>query len=259
MSIGRNLYLAMHRTWRGAFDLFLPSLCPACQSQDAPEGLCDECGKLLLRLAVLPYCHRCGSTLPSQADQYESCRSCPPTLGRFERVVRVGPYAQPLRALIKNLKYYRQESLRDNLAAMLAAAVRARCDRKLDLALSVPMHWRRRLSRGYDHAAILARPLAQMLALPIGDELLRLKHTPPQAHLSRTRRLQNVRGAFAVSHARTIEGASILLVDDVTTTGATADEASRVLLNAGAASVSLAVIAKSEPPAAYSEARSGSA
>ena len=160
------------------------------------------------------------------------------------------------------MKYHRQEALRRRLAVLLAAAVRARAENLRNLVLSVPMHWRRRLLRGYDHARVLAKAMAGELRLPLGHELVRTRYTPPQAHLPKSRRLENVRGSFAVrgtvatGGARgpaTLFGAHVLLVDDVTTTGATADEAARVLLRAGTSSVTLAVIAKSEPPRAYAE------
>ncbi len=92
----------------------------------------------------------------------------------------------------------------------------------------------------------------------LGDQLIRVRHTPPQVHLPRTRRIENVRGAFAVRTKRRIEGARVVLVDDVTTTGATANEAARTLLKAGASNVHLAVIAKAEPPRAYETAVTGS-
>jgi ComF family protein len=228
----------------------------ACSSEDICEGgLCESCNVKLLSLVARPYCHRCGSGLGDNVPQATNCRGCPPTLPRFNSVVRLGPYAEPLRAVVRELKYHRQEALRRRLGQLLAAAVQARATEPLDLVLSVPMHWRRRLARGYDHARILAQTLAAQLQLPLGNELIRVRHTPPQAHLPKTRRLENIRGAFAVEGEAAIKGASILLVDDVTTTGATADEASRTLLKAGATSVTLAVIAKAEPPSAYSEMR----
>jgi predicted amidophosphoribosyltransferase len=113
------------------------------------------------------------------------------------------------------------------------------------------MHWRRRLGRGYDHARVLAREVGGRLDVPVGAELVRVRHTAPQVNLPATRRIENVRGAFAVGDARAVAAADVLLVDDVTTTGATANEAARTLLAAGAARVVLAVVAKAEPPTAY--------
>ena len=80
--------------------------------------------------------------------------------------------------------------------------------------------------RGTDHARVIAKELSRRLGLPLGDELVRIRHTPPQVNLPRTQRIEIIRGAFGVRSSRTLEGAHVLLVDDVTTTGATANEAS---------------------------------
>ena len=138
------------------------------------------------------------------------------------------------------------------LGELLSEAVGARVPpESLDLVSPVPMHWRRRLARGYDHARALGREMGRRLGLPVGHELIRVRCTPPQVTLARTRRQEALRGAFAVRTKGTIEGAHVLLVDDVTTTGATANEATRALLAGGASKVTLAVIAKAEPPTAY--------
>ena len=121
--------------------------------------------------------------------------------------------------------------------------------------MPVPMHWRRRWSRGYDHARALAKRLAGRLNLPVGNELIRIRYTPPQVTLSRSRRIEIVRGAFALRSTAPIEGAHVLLVDDVTTTGATANETARTLLSGKASRVTLAVVAKAEPPTAYAQHR----
>jgi ComF family protein len=238
-------------------DLVLPAVCPACESADvAAEGLCEGCQRMLLSQVAGPYCPRCGAGLPlGAAPGDDGCGRCPQPLPRFNRLVRLGSYARPLSALIRGLKYRRRDAVRRRLGALLATASGAACPQGLDVVLAIPMHWRRRLARGYDHAMLLASAVAGPLGLPVGRELVRIRHTPPQVHLPRTARIQNVRGAFAVRSRRGIEGARVLLVDDVTTTGATANEATRALLAAGAASVVLSVVAKSEPPAAYSESR----
>ena len=238
----------------GMADLLLPVVCSACGSgpQEA-DGLCRRCNRMLLSLVSLPYCPRCGSTVgPNIPIGDDGCAACPTTLPRFARTVRLGPYHQPLRGVIHDLKYYRCNIMRRRLGRLLGQAVAGQCRGELfDLALAVPMHWRRRLARGADHAAILARAVAGQLKLPAGDELIRIRHTPPQTNLPRSQRIRNVRGAFAVRRAGSIAGANVLLIDDVTTTGATANEATAALLKAGAARVCLAVIAKSEPPTAY--------
>ncbi|MDY6914288.1 MAG: ComF family protein [Planctomycetota bacterium] len=240
----------------GLADLLLPVVCPACGSApEAADGLCRRCNRMLLSLVSLPYCRRCGATVgPNIPVRDDGCAGCPTTLPRFARTVRLGPYHDPLRGVIRDLKYHRRDMMRRRLGRLLGQAVAGQCrDESFDLALAVPMHWRRRLVRGTDHAATLAKAVAGQLKLPAGDELIRIRHTPPQAYLPRSRRIQNVRGAFAVRRADSIAGANVLLIDDVTTTGATANEAAGTLLKAGAARVCLAVVAKSEPPTAYGQ------
>jgi len=238
----------------GLADLLLPNLCPACGLADvSADGLCSKCNVRLLALVGIGYCPRCGAAVgPNIPIRQDGCPACPAVLPRFARVVRLGPYAEPLRSIIRQLKYHRREALRRRLGRMLAHAVTAKCpERRFDLIMPVPMHWRRRIARGYDHARTLAKALGRELELPVGYELIRTRNTPEQVHLPRSRRAENVRGAFATTGGSAIRGANVLLVDDVTTTGATAGEAAKALLAGGASSVTLAVIAKAEPPTAY--------
>lgn len=239
---------------RDTADLLAPRACAGCgASEPLPNGLCKFCSVRLLALVSLPYCPRCGATIgPNLPTAQGGCPWCPQPLGRFAHVVRLGPYAPPLRGAIHDLKYRQQQAALSHLGGLLAQAVRAQCpEANIDLLATVPMHWRRRIARGFDHARALGRTVARELRLPVGDELVRVRATRTQVSLSRTARRENVRGAFAVHHRRTVRGANVLLIDDVTTTGATANEATRALLGAGAHRVTLAVLAKAEPPRAY--------
>jgi len=185
----------------------------------------------------------------------DGCGVCSPTLPRFDEVIRLGPYAGPLRGIIGELKYRRRDAVRRHLGTLLAQALSSRTAEggDFDLILPVPMHWRRKIERACDHSHILASTIADILELPIGDELIRIRHTPPQTHLPRSRRIENIRGAFGLKSTKAIEGAKVLLIDDVTTTGATANEAARTILSGGASKVTLGVVAKSEPPTAYQQ------
>ena len=246
----------VRRCAAGLLDLLLPDVCAGCDGDYvAADGLCEACNVSLLSLVSLPYCPRCGSTLGMGVGASEDgCRWCPNPLPRFARVIRLGPYQPPLSEAIRQLKYRRRDALRRRMGLLLGQAVAA-CDlqRPFDVVVPSPMHWRRRIGRGCDHAAALASVVGKFLKTPLGRELVRVRHTPPQVHLPRSARIANVRGAFAVRDKAAVDGANVLLVDDVTTTGATASEAARTLLAAGAATVVLAVVAKSEPPAAYAD------
>lgn len=239
-------------------DLVLPRACAACEAPDVSSGgLCETCNIALLSLVALSYCPRCGSTVgPHIPVSDDGCAACPTTLPRFARVFRLGPYAAPLRSVIRELKYRQRDAMRRRLGRMLGQLVAAETDddaTRPQLVMPAPMHWRRRFVRGWDHARVLAAAIGRELKLPVGNELIRLRNTPQQARLPRSRRIENVRGAFTVKKSAGLAGASILLIDDVTTTGATANEAARTLMQAGAARVTLAVVAKSEPPTAYAQ------
>lgn len=243
----------------GLADLLLPGVCQACRADDASvSGLCSQCSVKLLSLVAQPYCIRCGTSLgPGIAPRPDGCFACPTTLPRFARLYRLGAYAPPLSEAIRQFKYHRQQALCRHLVRLLAQGIEAEDDggEELDLALPIPPHWRRRIARAFDHSRTLAEALASELELPCGGELLRVRNTPPQAHLPRTRRIENMRGAYQAESASTLQGARVLLVDDVTTTGATANEAARTLLAAGASKVVLAVLAKSDPPRAYAHSK----
>ena len=220
---------------RGALDLLLPNVCHACRRADvATHGLCEACHLAMLKLAAMDYCPRCGATCTEPREGRVDCPLCPQPLPRFEQVVRIGPYVQPLRTVIRGMKYRREEALCRWAGELLAAAVTARADGRPDVVVPTAMHWRRRLARGHDHAAVLAAHVANEMRLPLGHDLVRTRPTPAQVNLPRTRRLANVRDAFAVPRPAEIAGLRVLLVDDVTTTGATANEAARTLLKAGA-------------------------
>ena len=237
--------------------LLWPPTCAGCGTQEHEDhGFCPTCSGALLALTALPYCPRCGATTGLGVEVGEAgCGACPRVMFRFARLVRLAPFAGPVRSGVHAAKYRRGGDAGGRLGRLLAEAAAARlAEMELDVVLPVPMHWLRRLQRGRDHSVELARPVARRLGLPVGDELVRVRNTPPQVGLPASRRAGNVRGAFEARHRRGLSGARVLLVDDVMTTGSTMNEAARTLLEAGAERVVAAVIARAEPPSAYSEA-----
>jgi len=116
---------------------------------------------------------------------------------------------------------------------------------KIDMVVPIPLHWRRRWTRGYNQSASLGREIAASLALGFAPRLLvRVRHTPQQVQPSASARKDNVRGAFRVKRNARLGGITVLLVDDVLTTGSTAGEAARTLREAGAKKVIVAVLAR---------------
>lgn len=232
----------------GLGDLLLPRTCASCHSGiEGGAVFCDACQIELLHHVATLYCPRCGASVGPFATRTweDGCARCPNPLPRFERVYRVGPYKPPLREAIRSWKYrgapgayrYWTNLLVERISQDAGAST-------FDLIVPVGMYWSRRWARPLDHAAVLAEALGRQLNLPVLRELIRVRNTPQQAHLSQTQRKENLRDAFSVRRGTDLAGATVLLVDDVTTTGATANEATRTLQAAGALHVHLAVIAK---------------
>jgi ComF family protein len=147
--------------------------------------------------------------------------------------------------VIQGLKFRRLDYLGRHLAVALGEGLGNRLT-GFDRVVPVPLHWRRRLTRGYNQAERIARPLAGRLALPCLPALSRRRATPPQSLLGRDERLANLRKAFRVPHPERVRGLRLLLVDDVATTGATLDAAASALKRAGAATV-IALVAARTP------------
>ncbi len=162
----------------------------------------------------------------------------------------MGLFEGRLRSAIHRFKFEGRMELGQILGDLLAGFVRgAPTLVDSDLVVPVPMHHRRQRARGYNHATLLAEPVARALRVPLAERaLIRLTATAPQTALRRAERQANVRGAFALppEGADLVRGRSILLVDDVLTSGATAAECARVLLHAGAAAVRVATLARAE-------------
>ena len=153
------------------------------------------------------------------------------------------PYQPPGDAVIRGLKFGRLEYLGEELAELLAEWLQA-WTTDLDLVVPVPLHWSRRWIRGYNQAERIARPLAAALDLPCVAALRRERWTRPQTSLTREERRHSQRQSFCLASSADIRDASVLLVDDVMTTGATLRAAAAVLRRGGAARVIAAVAAR---------------
>ncbi len=231
---------------RGVLHLLYPGACEACARSLPPDGgrLCPPCWNALL-VDREPACPRCAATVGPFAQVAGGCTRCRGVSFPFERVLRLGPYEGPLRDAVLRLKHAAGEGLAETLGELWAA--HAEPDLRQAAAnavVPVPLHWFRRLARGYNQSEVLARALAARLRLPCQPAWLRrVRHTPLQTSQAMSTRPANVRGAFAARAAR-LRGAAVLLVDDVLTTGSTAAEAARTLLGAGAGRVVVAVLAR---------------
>lgn len=234
---------------RGAMHLAYPATCAVCGAEaplDRPN-LCNPCHDSLTN-DPCPLCPHCAASVGPFVPLEDGCTHCRDETFRFDRVMRLGAYDGTLRDVILRLKHLRGEMLADIVGELWARHLRIAFDAiKADAIVPVPLHWRRRLTRGYNQSGALARQLASCLAVPFrGWWLRRVRNTPHQTTLTPTERRTNLRGAFQANRWARLRGCTVLLVDDVLTTGITASEAARALRDAGAASVVVAVLARAQ-------------
>ncbi|MBL8238956.1 MAG: ComF family protein [Bryobacterales bacterium] len=175
-------------------------------------------------------------------DQHGVCRRCRTGLTGYDYAYSFGYYEGPLRKLIHHFKYGGVEVLAEPLGRLLVQALPM--DLQVDLIVPVPLHWRRRLWRGYNQCELLARPLESRLRVPVVQALRKTRHTETQATSTPAQRRSNLTGAFRLSSEDVVQGKRVLLVDDVLTTGATVVTCSNLLRRGGARSVTVLTLAR---------------
>jgi ComF family protein len=215
-------------------------LCGAAPSADA--ALCRDC------LNDLPWlghsCNGCARPLPSGAETV-LCGACLKRSPGFDAATALLHYRAPADYLIQRLKFSGELALAPLLGGLLAEKIAARTTPLPDLLIPVPLHRARLHERGFNQATELARYLGRRLAVPVEHRLCRRdRHTRPQSLTPYGERRRNLRGAFSVSGQVPV-AAHVAVVDDVMTTGHTADELARVLRRAGAARVEVWIVARS--------------
>ena len=231
-----------------ALDLVYPPACLACRKATAAHhALCSDCwGEM--RFIERPYCERLGTPFAQDLRTpgliSPEAMADPPVFGRARAVVRYDD--GPARRLVHRLKYSDRLELARAMGTWMARAG-AEILGRADLIVPVPLHRFRLISRRFNQAAALAHCVSAASAVPVDTQaLVRVKQTPPQVGLSRPQRAGNVQGAFSVPEEAKpkIFGTKIVLVDDVLTSGATANAAARALLRGGAKGVDVLVFAR---------------
>jgi ComF family protein len=224
-------------------DAVCPERCGACDALvAADELLCGRCRRDVHYL-LPPGCERCGLPLPAAG----LCAAC---IGRSTSIRAARAWAayrgaSPTGAVARTIAAFKYRGAQ-RLGRRLAAAVAPRVpDPTVALVVPVPLHPRRLRARGFNQSAVVARHLARRLGRPTAPTLLvRTRDTPSQTTLDVSARTQNVAGAFAVRRPDLVAGRTVLVVDDVWTSGATARSVAEVLRDAGAAAVDVVTIAR---------------
>lgn len=226
---------------RLSFMLF-PGCCLICTGPSQRRlDLCDACETEFPKLTTP--CPRCA--YPSTSTD-NLCGQCLLQTPSFCRTLALWHYHPPIDSLISQFKYHKRFSNGRVMGQLLTNHVQHhyRPEHLPDWIAPVPMHWRRKLSRGFNHGEQLAEQLALTLDLPLLKGLSRIRNSPPQQGLSAGERRQNLRHAFKLKQPHRLQGQSIALVDDVMTTGSTAEEISQLLLQAGATEVHIWCLAR---------------
>ncbi len=240
------------RVWaRAVGDFLIPAFCIQCAAPATAPGQAFFCAACWQRWPTLrgPTCRGCGRPRDAQIGYAAGpdfiCAGC----SRGKRAVRftwaAAPYDETASLAIRAFKYQRWDTLVDLLGPKLAAAAAKREDlRAYDAVVPVPLHWRRSWWRGFNQAALLAEHVARVPGAPPLEALLRrTRYTTPQSRLKGRERERNLTGAFAVRPGAMIAGRTLLLIDDVSTTGTTLKECARTLRRAGAAEVDALTLA----------------
>ena len=247
---------------RGLADLVFPPCCVSCDSElgeaDSARDdllLCDAClGKM--DFFAEPACERCGVPVPAIATadggvarRISTEPGCPRCRGPklwFHGTIALGLYSGQLRELLLRMK----SADGDAISLTLGRLIWQRRSESLaaldvDVVAPIPLHWRRRVAHRTNSAAVLAEVLSTKLGVPAASRLLRrTRATQRQFEVAPSKRWGNVRNAFALRAGYHLKDAHVLLVDDILTTGATCSEAARQLLSAGAARVTVVVVAR---------------
>ncbi len=204
------------------------------------EGLlCRRCAVELPWLARC--CPRCAFPLKEESELCGYCRSLKFV---FDECVALGSYRGEIRQALHRFKYHGKKSQARPWGLLLAAKLSALVWlSSVDFLVSVPLSRQRLLKRGYNQVALLSAVVGKELHLPVREVLERVRDTQSQTGLNRKQRSENIKGAFRCRE-RLQEGCHVLLLDDILTSGATVEEAARVLKTAGAGKVSVAVLAR---------------
>ena len=245
-----HIFTVIQNTFTGLLDILYPRHCFACNKnlhEEENTYICKICLENIKKIEALKRCNKCGFELgPGITSSKKGCPECENANLRFERSFFVSDYKWPLKDLIHQYKYSKHECLAKPLGGLLINLLSHKdIIPEIDVVVPVPLHWRKKLERGFNQSELMAKRICKKLSLPISiNNLCRIKNTLSQTQLLRTQRQKNVSGAFKVKQPKAFFKKHVLLVDDVLTTGITASECARNLKSAGAEKVHFLALAR---------------
>ena len=233
----------MKEILKKVLDFLLPPFCHVCHERIEIDGLCPKCFSAL-EFIGLQKCSVCGKALDAIVPGMTICGTCIKKPPHFRQAEAVFKYNDTSKKLILAFKHGDHIELTELFVKWMGQNS-TKLIQKNDILMPVPLHCHRLLKRKYNQSALLAQKLAKRYNKVYDPlTLVRIKPTHSQGHLSPKERQKNIKNAFRVKDPEKIRDKSILLIDDVFTTGATVDECAKVLLKAGAKSVDVLSIAR---------------
>lgn len=241
----------VQRVFSDFFALIFPDECRICAKPLTEATRIPVCRTCLAKPAALTaeyFCASCRTPFLNSfpLDEAGLCSLCRHGLNRFDAAYSFGAYEAELRTLIHLFKYGKVQTLAGPLGRLLASALPR--DQRFDFIAPMPLYWLRQWRRGFNQSELLAREIARRTGVPVRNVIRRVRHTTAQAGLTNAKRRDNVLRAFRVKGARTartaLQGARVLLIDDVMTTGATAGACADALKKAGATHITLLTLAR---------------
>ncbi|OGS20010.1 MAG: hypothetical protein A2252_01815 [Elusimicrobia bacterium RIFOXYA2_FULL_39_19] len=231
-------------------DFIFPKTCPLCESFINTHGkqLCENCFRKIEFVESL-FCQKCGISLKSGGAHCYHCLH-PEKGGKiyYEYLRGVCVFDGVIKDMVHQFKYARKEYLSKTFSNLMISYLQNNAELlSADIVIPVPLYWYRKFRRGYNQSALLAKQVAQYYRKPLAENVIyRKKFTKPQVGLSRAGRLSNIYNAFSIKNPEAVNKKTILVIDDVCTTGETINQCAKVLRENGAKKVYGLTLARDE-------------
>ncbi|HET6266162.1 MAG TPA: ComF family protein [Acidobacteriota bacterium] len=225
------------------FSLLFPRDCPGCTQRLAyPEVICASCEAALKRI-LAPFCSKCGAPMPAHW-KVKTCPVCKTRKSPLSRVRSVCTYDDLIKRMIRDVKYSQKTRYTRFFAELLFPILKLQFPASVEAIVPVPLHRKRQWERRYNQTELIAKELAQLTGLPVCHLLVKSKITKPQSSLSGLARWRNLKDSFDCVETNPVPR-SIVLLDDVITTGATLQACAIALRRAGVRRVYALTVARS--------------